>query len=315
MTLVLCDLGGTHARFALYDGGEEIHHPVKLKARDYPGLYEAARAYLDEHKVSDCRGLVLAAAGSVSRAWLVDTKILAEGGVPLLREVNDFGAQAWGITRTGADLFTCLRAGRERLDKPRSIIGPGTGLGLAVAVPDGRGLWIVQNTHGGHMLAALMTDEHRAVAEVLKEYVHVPPMPIYEHFIGGRNFPALYRAVCAVHGFDARDVADAAAVLELKNHPSLPVTLRIFHEMLGLFAHQAVLMTGAFGGVYLTGGLVSYLRACGFFDADLFLRFMTLDPVSIVRDSLDGMPVWLVNDPFNALYGLAVMLNTEGKPA
>lgn len=38
MTILLCDAGGTHARFALSQDGKTLSEPQKLKISDYPNF-------------------------------------------------------------------------------------------------------------------------------------------------------------------------------------------------------------------------------------------------------------------------------------
>ena len=45
-SILIADIGGTNARFAIVEGGE-IHGETYLKVADFPGPVEAARHYLE----------------------------------------------------------------------------------------------------------------------------------------------------------------------------------------------------------------------------------------------------------------------------
>ncbi len=305
---ILCDLGGTHIRFGV-DGGEpEFGRSLaKFPAADFSGFEEAVRHYANLHDISLREGVALAATGPLSRPWPVDATAAARSGVNILHEVSDFEASAWGVMRLGGDQLVTVRAGIGDPDAPQVILGPGTGLGLAYMIPGGEGGWRIQKTHGGHMRAALLSAEHIELAERISRLMGTGQTVIYEHFASGRGLPFLYRAVCQMRGETGRAADSAEDILAGEMDDALRTTLRVFHEVLGLFAHSCILTLNALGGLYLDGGIVQRLRERGLFDSDTVLRFMTLNPVATVRADLDAVPVRIVNEPFIALHGLAAM--------
>ena len=64
--ILIADIGGTNARFALVEGGE-IHGETYLKVADFPGPVEAARHYLEGRGRPPSRA-VFAVAGPVTGA-------------------------------------------------------------------------------------------------------------------------------------------------------------------------------------------------------------------------------------------------------
>jgi glucokinase len=165
----------------------------------------------------------------------------------------------------------------------------------------------VQLTHGGHMLAPVLSDEHFLMAELVRRNKGDGHTVIPENFCSGRGLPLLYRAVCDAYGYDAVHTSPAH-MLDHPHDPAVRETLRLFHEFFGLFAHLVVVTGNAYGGLYLDGGVLHHLRTRHLFDADTFLGFMTLNPVDSVKRSLDQCPVHLVLDPYIALRGLQVMM-------
>lgn len=302
MTRILCDLGGTHIRFGISDRSGAVQAPLRFSARDFSGFVDAVSHYTALQGVCAHDGILLASTGPLSRPWPPVSK-----GLKILGEVSDFEASAWGAPYLAGDQLVTVRAGAGDEGEPRVILGPGTGLGLAYMLPVAAGEWRIQKTHGGHMQAALATEEHMLLADMIARQKGTGHTIIYENFSSGRFLPLLYRAVCQMLGEDAGDVDSAEDFLKCDGGPAFEATLRVFHEMLGLFAHHCILTLNAFGGLYLDGGMVQRLREQDLFDAETLLQFMTLNPVATVRADLDRTPVWVVNDPFIALRGLAAM--------
>jgi len=180
-------------------------------------------------------------------------------------------------------------------------LGPGTGLGLAYVIPVARGGWHVQETFGGHMVAASLNDEQAAIIATLRADGHAV---VYEDLASGRGLPALYRAVCKA-AKTKPIYGDTAEIFENAKDKHVRTTLRLFHEFLGLFAHNAAVTGHAFGGLYLDGGVIQKIYEGGLFDSDAFVRGLIPECVPVVKKALQDVPVYLVNDPFIALRGLA----------
>lgn len=163
--LVALDVGGTHARFALAsigaDGAIMLGEPVTLNTGDYPGLVEAWAEFERISGASVPRAVAIAAAGPVTgdtipltnSTWVIDAGELRERlGFERVALINDFGAVAHAVARAPADLLAHV-AGPDRPLPDRgtvSVIGPGTGLGVAHLhrFPGG---YHVQATEGGHI--------------------------------------------------------------------------------------------------------------------------------------------------------------------
>lgn len=182
--LVAVDIGGTHARFTLAraaDGQVALEPEAVLKTGDYPGLAQAWRAYAEQigRPLPPRAGIAVAApvSGDVIRLtnnhWTLDRAQLAsELGLEALVVVNDFEAVAHGVPACEGSLRRVC--GPDRPLPARgvvSVVGPGTGLGVA----------ILHRLHG-----------HDEV--IATEGGHVGFAPLEE--VGGR----LHRALLAQHG-------------------------------------------------------------------------------------------------------------------
>ena len=317
MTEIAADIGGTHARFALTDG-DALRHPMKLAAADHADLPAALRAYCALHGAEPAGGLRLATAArrhedgvwrfTNRNRWEIDARALEASGWRIERIANDFAASARGaLSLDAADLVTIQQGatspGAAANSHPRAILGPGTGLGMAYALPETNGGWRVQETFGGHMLAAALTEEQAEIMRLLRGILGTEVV-VPEDLASGRALPHLYQAAALFNNRAPRHHDDLLAAAE---EPDVAQALRLLHEFLGIFAQGVVVTTHAFGGLYLDGGLVQRLHQDGVFDAGAFLRGFVPPLVPVVRDALRAMPVWLVTDPFVALRGLLAM--------
>lgn len=317
--LILCDIGGTHMRAGLLQDGQ-IHAAQKFEVAGFSNLETALFHYLSVTGQAEkpCSVAISCAANDDGRGlyrfgnnpnMVIDPAAMRGRGWAVECVVNDFSASAWGVPLLGGAGVQTIRMGREdeTAMMPRAILGPGTGLGLAYILPLAKGGVHVQLTHGGHMLAPVLSDEHFLMAELVRRNKGDGHTVIPENFCSGRGLPLLYNAVCDAYGYDPLHTSPAD-MLDNPHDPAVRETLRLFHEFFGLFAHLAVVTGHAYGGLYLDGGVLHHLRTRNLFDADNFLGFMTLNPVPSVKRSLDHCPVHLVLDPYIALRGLQVMM-------
>ncbi|MQX37035.1 glucokinase [Roseospira navarrensis] len=315
---LIADIGGTNARFALVDDAGRVLASERLATRDFPGPVEAARAVLGRHAG--------AAGGSPDRAaWCVASPISGDTvsltnhpwtfsiaqaraalGLETLTVVNDFVANAMAIPElTPADWIGVGPDVPGRPDRVIAALGPGTGLGVALLMPDGRGGWRPQATEGGHVtLAAADADEARVIAEAWKTWDHVSA----ERFICGPGLVTLYRMLCALEG--RAPVHDhprrISAGAEGDADPLARRTLDMAYAMLGTVAGNLALTSGALGGVYILGGIVP--ATLDLFRASPFrARF---EAKGRFRDYLTGVPTRVVTHPNPAFLGLVRLLRT-----
>lgn len=319
MTTILADIGGTHARLAL-DGPAGAGAPTKYRAADYACFEDALAAYCAAHDLPVGGRVAVGTAAHPDAAgvwrfqnlneWGIDPQTLRAAGWEPVAIVNDFVASALGAVTAPDESLLAVRGGALQGAARYAVLGPGTGLGLGFVERIGD-LWHVQETLGGHMFGACATDEQYRVSKVVRRLRGGDMMFIHEDVCSGVGLPVLYHALCLCHG-QVPQFTDAAAIVAHRTDALAAGALRLFHEFLGLFAHNALVTGHAFGGVYLDGGLTQHLVAQGAFDRETFLRFMTLDPAAVVRERIDATPVFVINDPFVALRGLSELVKNNG---
>ena len=260
---LIADIGGTNARFALADERGRVRDSVKLATAAFPSLadaVDAALARLAPHTPPTAAVIAIAApiVGCTARmtngSWEVDRAALAARfGWRSCRVINDFAAIAHAIPRLAADgLLTPLDAPEApwRHEHTRLVLGPGTGLGVAVVqereTPQG-GVF-VQATEAGHVSFAPESVEEWALAQDLAaRFGRVSA----ERILSGSGLLTLYRRLGGKQAQTPEAVAeDARGGVE----PARAAALW-FLDILARFAGDMVLAHGAWGGVLLTGGV------------------------------------------------------------
>jgi glucokinase len=181
---------------------------------------------------------------------------------------------------------------------------------MAFMMPQESGRWRVQETFGGHMLAAALTDEQFQIIKHVRELRGNKGDVVPEDLASGRALPNLYQAVCLLNRQRPQALsADEILANAAKDMPRQ--ALRLFHEFLGLFAHNVAVTANAFDGIYLDGGVIQRIFAAGLFNRESFGKFFAPAMVPVVKAALESTPVWLVRDPFVALRGLALMVDNN----
>ncbi len=180
--ILLADIGGTNARFALLNRGE-IGPISRIKVAEHRDLIEAIAAFLTSHMVGgEIGAAVLGVAGTVENnscrvtnsGWMVGGGVLqAAFGFKAVRLLNDFEALAWSLPQLKpADLYP-IGGGRSVAGAPMLVIGPGTGFGAACLVlRDGSAVAIA--AEAGHATLPGTSQRDDAVIDHLRsQFGHV----------------------------------------------------------------------------------------------------------------------------------------------
>jgi glucokinase len=233
-------------------------------------------------------------------SWVVSASATkARFGFQSVTLVNDFAAQARAVPSNNADAFEVLIEGEARPDAPIVVLGPGTGLGMALLVPNGQD-WTVISTEGGHQAYAPCSERERQILEVVAEDL---PYVSYENLVSGLGLDRLYKAIAKLEGRVARlkggDEIGPAAIAG--DDPSAVEAVEVMIQSLATFAGNAILATGARGGCVIAGG-VSEALAPFMRTSEFVARLLKRGPIS---GYLDGIPVRRARNAFAALEGAA----------
>lgn len=313
--ILVADIGGTNARFALADcATHAIAEVQNFRAEDFETIRDAASAYL-ESIVAKPKQACFAIAGPVGSEEITFTnshwkfrpdEIRAALRLERFLVVNDFYALAASVAHLPGDFFLPVKEAPGDPTAPTLVIGPGTGLGQALIVPFDSARRIVA-TEGGHVSFAPRTEEEIAV---MKFIAREHPRVSVERLLSGRGLVNLHRALCAIsdtHRVSLRaDEITAAALAGA--YPIAIKAVHMFCAVLGRVAGDAVLATGARGGVVLGGGILPKI-------SDLFLKSEFVDRFldkGRMRDYVDDVPIRMIVKEGAALIGAAVALQESG---
>jgi len=321
--IVTVDIGGTHARFAIAaigaDGGIELGEPATLHTRDHASFQTAWQHFAKVQGGSLPRACAIAIAGPVggevirftNNPWIIRPSLIPEKmGVDHYTVVNDFGAVGHAVARAEPEHFIHLTGPGIPLpaDGTISIVGPGTGLGVAHIWRDGHGAYRVQATEGGHVdFAPLDSIEDAILARLRQRYRRVSA----ERVVCGPGLVDIYEALAAMEGRSIQPLDDKTLwALGTSGENSLAAAaVDRFCLSLGSFAGDMALAQGA-GGVVIAGGLglriKDTLLQSGF--ANRFTakgRFAEL---------MANLPVKLITHPQPGLFGAAAAFAKEHLP-
>ena len=280
-----------------------LDHVCEYRNREFAGIGQVLAAYLASiasQERPDAAFLAIAApirndeVRMTNIRWNFQASGLARELA--LRQVvllNDFAAQAHALPRLSASDLVAVGGGSAREEDPRVILGPGTGLGTAGLVYAG-GQWHAIPGEGGHVTMAPVNErEERIVALVRARHGHCSA----ERLLSGPGLAFIHAALTggtelAPEEVGARIMAGEATALE---------ALDIFFDCLGTVAGNLALTFGAFGGVYIGGGIVP--RYVGRFLESGFRR--RFEAKGRYQPLMADIPTWLITAKNPALVGLA----------
>lgn len=315
---VLADVGGTNARFALFADGAIVDSQV-FTCADFPSLEAVAAAYLAvlPQSARPRRG-AFAIAGPVAgdeihmvnRGWTFSADGVRRGlNLDRLAVINDFTAVALSVPRLGDQDSRGIGGGTTVEGRPVAVLGPGSGLGVSGLLPRADGGWVALSGEGGHATMAACDDREAAVLSVLRQEMgHVSS----ERVLSGPGLEALYRGLCRVDGVTAGIQANHLIMAAALAPPSSPdhdhhalEAMTMFCALLGTVAGNLALTLGAFGGVYIGGGIVPRLGS--WFDSSPFrARFEAKGRLTAY---LKDIPTRLITHPLPAFLGLLEALD------
>ena len=295
----MADIGGTHARFALArlqpDGPPALSHVTTMATSAHASLEEAFirfAASLDEPLPAKA---AVAVAAPLPRAadtpvtftnnpWTIRVRELpGQLGIAQVRLLNDFESIAHAVAIAAPHDFAPICGPRASLPTEGvvSVIGPGTGLGVAMLVRT-QGRQQIIPTEAGHIGFApgdgledtLLSAMRRGLAGRVS----------MERLISG---PGLAPIHLAMGGAPALDQKSLWAEVLASDSSEAAATLERYLGLLGSFAGDVALAQGA-SAVVIAGGLGQRLGerlnhpafAARFVEKGRFSRHLAALPVS-----------------------------------
>jgi glucokinase len=310
-TLLVGDVGGTNARFAIahmVQGRPVLEHHESFPAETYPTFLEGVKAFIDGCEVKPTGG-VIAVAGPVTDGeidltnspWRVSEAELGTLGLKPVRLINDFEALAWGAPVVPQDQLASL-GGPEEGDPHSAIavLGPGTGFGVSALVRDSRGNELAMPSEGGHACFAPGDPVEDEILRILRRrYDRVS----IERLICGPGLLNMHRALAEIDGRETHIEDPAQITAEALENPNshCGATLARFCAILGAVAGDIALTTGSRGGVYIAGGIAP--RILPFLKASPFRE--RFERKGRFKDYMSEIPTQVILHKHAALLGAA----------
>jgi glucokinase len=317
--IVAVDIGGTHARFALADVADgrvqSLADPVTLKTGEYASFQTAWEAFGTQLGHPLPAAAAIAFAGPVggevlqltNSHWAIRPALIPERlHVERFSLVNDFGAVGHAVAQAAPEHFRHICGPDTAFPETgvTSVVGPGTGLGVAHVVR-ATGHYHVCATEGGHLdYAPLDAFEDGLLDHLRKRYRRVS----VERVVSGPGLRGIYEAFARIEGRSVDTDDDKALwTAALDGSDSLAVAaLDRFCMSLGSVAGDLALAQGA-NAVVIAGGLgariADHLPQSGFAQ-----RFAAKGRFEAM---MAAIPVKLITLDQPGLYGAAAAFATE----
>jgi glucokinase len=313
MLVLAGDIGGTNTRLCLVetDGKNESTLREEIYPSGNEGLVPLVRQFLgDECNVYKA---CFALAGPVlnnkckitNLPWpeLDAAQLQEELNIAKVSLINDFVAIGYNIVLEKNKSLVTLQEGEFLPDAPIAIIGAGTGLGKAFAVPEGDS-YRVFPTEGGHESFA----PDNLLAQELLAYLRADGKVDVERVVSGPGIVDIFRFL-QDRKFASEDVGDflsqfdpGAAIAKgaAAGHFLCQQTMAIFVEAFGAAAGDMAVSFLPFGGLYIAGGIaaqnIELMRNGSFIKA--FTDKARVNPVL-----LEKVPVHIVLNTLEGLRG------------
>jgi glucokinase len=309
--ILVGDVGGTHARFAVVEPAESgpwrILNRLDLDER-FPTFDDALRSYLARAGIGALpRVAAIAVAGPVTagsarftnRGWDISESALRQVGFERAVLINDFAALTLAIDLLDEKHLHPIGPPLQGIPGATiTVLGAGTGFGVAcLARADERA--VPMATEGGHMsFAPGNADELAVLQRMWREGGRVS----IEHILSGEGLEHLYRTLGQIAGrvtpvLTAAEISAAAR----RNDGAANAALAMFCSIFGAVAGDLALAHGARGGVYIAGGIAEKIEPL-LMHSDFRRRFEDKGRLS---PYVAAIPTQLIVNPDIALLGAA----------
>lgn len=320
---LIADIGGTNIRLALAETKSEGNfiELATYQCQNFASLAEVISRYIKEKQLSHYQiNACFAIACPVDKDLIVMTnlpwqfsqkELKAQLTLNSLTFINDYTAIALSIPLLTDKQKVKIGGGETVANKPISVCGPGTGLGVANLVPinvSGNSQWHCFDGEGGHIDFAPLNDVEQQVLHYINQ---IKKRVSYEQLLSGYGLEQVYRALFFIkQGKEISSVKEKLSAKDISNKAmtnqceTCQQALTLFCNVLGSFAGNLALIMNSQGGVYIAGGIVprfiDYLKA-----SDFRSRFEKKGRLSYITEQA---PTYVIIEPQPGLLGAAAFL-------
>jgi len=311
---IVADVGGTNGRFGLVThrdadtGHIEVENQHVFPCAEFDRFEHMLASYISSLEGVVPTAACIAIAGPVTGDHFHMTNLPWDFSIETVRKklgldrlefMNDFAALAYSALYMEGDELPVLHVGKPIKNAPRAVVGPGTGLGVAGLV-NASGRWYPIPGEGGHVTFAPASQKQLEIRKVIEPTdKHISA----ERFICGKGLANIYKALTVINGseFEPLDPSEITMRALQRSDATCLETLSFFFEMLGSAAGNVCMTFGAWGGVYLGGGILPKVES-ELADSGLLASFIDKGRMGAL---LENVPVYLMKGDKPALSGAA----------
>ena len=264
-----CDVGGTNARFAVVNPKTmALDHVANFQSTDFYTFEHVVKHFLKDiertnsyQKFPSKSSLGIAGdvtgenIGFTNTQWTISKRNVSE----LLQSnevlfVNDFTACAASIPLLSENDFVKIGGGDSLPLSPISVLGPGTGFGIATVAYTNTNNSVIIPGEGGHADFAPTDETQLLISNYLaSKYDRIS----IERLLSGKGLLNIYEALSNIRSTPTkfRTAIDIGVAALRGNDPICVETFEIFFAILGSAAGNHALAVGSQGGVYIAGGI------------------------------------------------------------
>ncbi len=302
---LVADVGGTNTRIALFDEDSREFRAISgFRNADHSNLDQVIASWLDTLEEPPPQRACIAAAAPpagdqvhmTNIGWSFSRSELArQFGIKRFAWLNDFEANAHALPHLDISNLEQINAGTRPDNAALATVGPGTGLGGAV-LRWVNGLPIACDGEPGHAGVSPATElELEIFRTLLPKFGNV----YAELLVSGAGLVRLYQAIARIDGADPQDLSPAdVSSRAIEGSDKLCVqALETFCALLGSICGDFVLSNGAYGGLYIAGGIiprmVPFLRSSDFFNRfsakGAMQKHLAAVPVHVITSAQPGL--------------------------
>ena len=303
---LVADIGATSSRCATLASAVDSPENMRIyRNENFDGLTGLLADFL-----SGCnekpQSLALAVAAPVhgddvrmiNRDWSFSgASLTSEFAFGRVRIINDFHAVAYALPALDDNTRIEIGNANEYRGGNMAAIGPGSGLGTSAWITCDSG-GAAMTGEGGHItVSGRDKHEDKIIAKVRERFGHCSA----ERILSGPGLIVLHNAM---HGIE---IESSEEITGNSDDDACVSTMNQFFSFLGSAAADLALITGAFGGLYIAGGIVP---ACidQLHKSPFRERF---DDKNRYRDYMRRIPTYVITDPVPGLTGLTTMINRD----
>jgi glucokinase len=280
--ILAADVGGTKTNIALFDSGARalskgLVFRTSLPSASYAGLGDLVEDFLQRARGASTQRPDAACFGipgpisdqtcdTSNLPWRVRAAELEQRfEIPRVCLLNDLEATAHAVAALeDGELKRLSQASRAEANRPRAVVAAGTGLGMAIIVPDGNG-YRPCASEGGHVefapqneleidLLRFLQRDHEHVS--IERLVSGPGLARLYDFFSERGGHAQNQRVSELVRANPPEAPAAIAAAALSRECGVSLAaLELFVRQYGVVAGNLALTACATGGLYLAGGI------------------------------------------------------------